>query len=275
MPPKRVRLGSCRQGKVISRELAVPARLVLVLALGCACAVACGGSVRLAATPSTPRGLAGHDGSADSDNDHDGILDADDRCPNDPEDKDGHEDAGGCPDPDHDNDRIADVDDDCPNDPEVYNGYEDADGCPDTTKITDGDPEYLILDRVNFAPGKAEILPTSFPMLDALAASLVGNPQITLVEIQGHADARGSDDYNIKLTADRAAAVKHALIERGVDGARLRSAGYGSRCPIDRRDHSDARESNRRVEFKIIQSTHGRHVPIPVICPAGRELMPQ
>jgi hypothetical protein len=56
------------------------------------------------------------------DNDKDGILDVNDKCPNDPEDKDGFEDADGCPDPDNDKDGILDVNDKCPNEPETING---------------------------------------------------------------------------------------------------------------------------------------------------------
>ncbi|MFP6684560.1 MAG: thrombospondin, partial [Polyangiaceae bacterium] len=67
------------------------------------------------------------------DNDSDGILDVDDRCPNDPEDFDGFEDEDGCPDPDNDGDGIADVDDACPNKkpaPKV----EDAEAQPDSER---------------------------------------------------------------------------------------------------------------------------------------------
>ncbi|HVY49541.1 MAG TPA: hypothetical protein VHB21_26795, partial [Minicystis sp.] len=65
------------------------------------------------------------------DSDGDGIPDARDKCPNEPEDKDGFQDADGCPDPDNDRDGIPDARDKCPNEPEDFNGFEDADGCPD------------------------------------------------------------------------------------------------------------------------------------------------
>ena len=66
------------------------------------------------------------------DNDNDGILDDDDHCPNEPEDKDGIEDEDGCPESDikdRDQDGIADVDDQCPDEPEDKDGYQDEDGC--------------------------------------------------------------------------------------------------------------------------------------------------
>ncbi|MCA9559913.1 MAG: OmpA family protein [Myxococcales bacterium] len=79
------------------------------------------------------------DGCPDPDNDQDGVLDTVDNCPMDAEDKDGFQDADGCPDPDNDGDTILDVDDSCPMDPEVMNGFKDDDGCPDEVPDTDGD----------------------------------------------------------------------------------------------------------------------------------------
>ena len=66
-----------------------------------------------------------------ADRDGDGIVDARDKCPDDPEDRDGFEDEDGCPDPDNDRDGILDVQDKCPNEPETKNGFHDEDGCPD------------------------------------------------------------------------------------------------------------------------------------------------
>ncbi len=77
----------------------------------------------------------------DRDRDQDGILDDEDKCPDDPEDKDGFEDADGCPDPDNDQDGVPDVADKCPNAPEDKDGFEDADGCPDPDNDQDGIPD--------------------------------------------------------------------------------------------------------------------------------------
>lgn len=65
------------------------------------------------------------------DQDADGILDRQDRCAGEPEDRDGFEDDDGCPDPDNDGDKILDTDDLCPGVPEDVDGHEDRDGCPD------------------------------------------------------------------------------------------------------------------------------------------------
>ncbi len=70
-------------------------------------------------------------GTTAGDSDKDGIDDDHDKCPNDPEDRDGFQDEDGCPDPDNDADGIPDDKDKCPNEPETKNGYLDEDGCPD------------------------------------------------------------------------------------------------------------------------------------------------
>jgi outer membrane protein OmpA-like peptidoglycan-associated protein len=225
--------------------------------------------------PEDRDGFQDEDGCPDPDNDRDGILDTDDLCPNDPEDRDGFQDEDGCPDPDNDADRILDHDDACPNDPETYNGTEDEDGCPDRGPVIVTETGIQILQQILFERDSAEILPQSFPIVDAVAATLVGNPQILFLEVQGHADERSSDDYNIRLTADRAAAVVEALVSRGIARDRLRSAGYGERCPIDPRHTDEAWDQNRRVEFRILRTTDGQTMTHDQIaCPAGRELIP-
>ena len=88
--------------------------------------------------PEDRDGFEDTDGCPDPDNDKDGILDTDDKCPNEPEDKDGFQDADGCPDPDNDTDGIPDATDKCPNEPEDKDNFEDADGCPDPDNDKDG-----------------------------------------------------------------------------------------------------------------------------------------
>ncbi len=193
------------------------------------------------------------DGCPDIDNDQDGILDVDDLCPNDPEDKDGWEDEDGCPDPDNDKDRILDVDDACPNEPETYNGVDDEDGCPDRGRVVVTDTKIEILDKIYFEYNKDIIKSESYPILDAIVATLQGNPDIQLIEIQGHTDERGSDSYNLDLSDRRAAAVRKYLIDAGIDADRLQSQGYGETQPIDNKSNEQAWAKNRRVEFLILK----------------------
>jgi outer membrane protein OmpA-like peptidoglycan-associated protein len=203
--------------------------------------------------PEDKDGFEDEDGCPDPDNDQDGILDVDDLCPNDPEDKDGWEDEDGCPDPDNDKDRILDVDDACPNEPETYNGVDDQDGCPDRGRVIVTDTKIEILDKIYFEYNKDIIKSESFPILDAIAATLQGNPDIRLVEIQGHTDERGSDSYNLDLSDRRAASVKRYLVKAGVDADRLQSQGYGETQPLDPRSNERAWANNRRVEFLILK----------------------
>ena len=197
------------------------------------------------------------DGCPEPDNDLDGFLDAADKCPNEPEDPDGYEDDDGCPDPDNDKDQIPDVKDKCPNEPETYNGFQDQDGCPDKGKVIIEGNDIVILEKVQFETGSAKILPGSNGILDAVAATLKGHPEFTVLEVAGHADERNTDAYNLNLTRLRAAAVMDALKSRGVQGSRLVSQGYGEYCPLDAASNPTAWEKNRRVDFKVVKTEDG------------------
>ena len=85
------------------------------------------------------------------DSDKDGIVDAMDRCPKDPEDLDGFQDEDGCPDIDNDADGRLDVEDRCPNEPEDDDDYQDSDGCPDPDNDNDS-----ILDVADLCPDEPE-----------------------------------------------------------------------------------------------------------------------
>lgn len=227
------------------------------------------------ACPDDPEDRDGYqddDGCPDDDNDSDGMLDMDDLCPDDPEDGDDFEDQDGCPDLDNDGDRILDVDDACPNDPETYNGEQDEDGCPDTGIVEWGDTGLTIFRKIQFETDSARIEQDSLEIVDAIAAALNGNTDVRLVEVQGHADERGSDEYNLALTRDRAAAVMEALVQRGVDRRRMRSEGYGEYCPVDARSIPVAWETNRRVEVKLIVDANGP-TGVEVSCPRARREM--
>lgn len=89
--------------------------------------------------------------SAPVDSDGDGLLGAADRCPTEPEDKDGFQDDDGCPDADNDGDGVADANDRCRDEPETVNQVDDADGCPE--KDEDGDGVFGAADQ---CPAEAE-----------------------------------------------------------------------------------------------------------------------
>ena len=184
------------------------------------------------------------------DGDGDGVPDRDDLCAGEPEDQDGWEDADGCPDPDNDQDRILDTDDECPSEPETYNGISDDDGCPDRGRVVVHDTNIEILDKIYFARGSAAVKPASDPIIDAIAATLQGNPDIAVVEVHGHASEDEPGAW--ALSGARALAVERALRARGVE-TRLTVEPFGPTVPIRRGDTEEAYEINRRVEFLIAE----------------------
>jgi outer membrane protein OmpA-like peptidoglycan-associated protein len=227
--------------------------------------------------PEDHDGFEDGDGCPEMDNDHDGLLDSLDRCPNDAEDRDGYQDEDGCPDLDDDKDGIPDAVDKCPREPENRNGIEDNDGCPE--KDTDGDgipdsrdkcpdedeiinfyqdddgcpdekPEPIedgVLGGIEFDAGGSELQPSSFKALDSLAAKLAAYPG-TEIEIQGHLDDRlGANAKAISLA--RAEAVSEYLQGKGVEGRRLKPAGYGSSKPVGPNRTANGRAANRRIQI--------------------------
>lgn len=203
-------------------------------------AIGCGRPAPVAVTPSF------------ADRDHDGVRDEDDRCPDALEDRDGFEDEDGCPDLDNDKDGIPDVDDQCPNAPEVYNGFEDQDGCPDHVH-PQFPTETTIEGVVLFGEGSAVRAGQAAATVDAVAAYLKANPQVVLLQIEGHADEPGKPEALLQLSQSRADAVRKMLIARGTDEARVRAKGFGAFCPRD----PASTAANRRVEFRVAKGAEG------------------
>lgn len=199
-------------------------------------------------------GFQDEDGAPDPDNDSDGVLDASDKCPNQPEDRDGFEDFDGCPELDNDGDLIQDSLDQCPNWPEDYNGYLDEDGCPDEKPEPIQEPKStassapIILKGVNFESGSAQLTPESYRTLEDVLKTLIENPSI-IIEIRGHTDNSGSFATNMRLSEQRALAVKNYLVARGISSNRIRAVGYGPKQPIASNATAQGRAANRRIEF--------------------------
>jgi outer membrane protein OmpA-like peptidoglycan-associated protein len=105
--------------------------------------------------------------------------------------------------------------------------------------------------QVHFATNKDVILPDSAPLLDQIAATIISNPNLKLIRVEGHTDDQGDDAYNLELSQRRAASVVRALVERGVDAGRLKAVGYGETRPIESNKKPAGRAKNRRVEFMI------------------------
>src|SRR5215218_4176253 len=122
---------------------------------------------------------------------------------------------------------------------------------PDRVVLTASSIE--IKDKVQFATGKAEILPPSFGLLDEVANVFVDNPQIEVVQVEGHTDSTGTAGINRKLSQERAESVLKYLAARGVDKKRMVAKGFGPDRPIADNNDEAGREQNRRVEFNILK----------------------
>lgn len=110
-----------------------------------------------------------------------------------------------------------------------------------------GAPATLSL-PVRFGFDSVEIAASARPQLDALAEGIKMLPPGVAVVVEGHTDAVGSEDYNLRLSQRRAHAVKEYLVTRhGIDPARLLDTGLGKRQPID--GLSPQAPENRRVQF--------------------------
>ncbi|HJL20133.1 MAG TPA: OmpA family protein [Sandaracinaceae bacterium LLY-WYZ-13_1] len=195
--------------------------------------------------PEDADGYQDGDGCPEPDNDLDTLVDQADRCPNEPEDVDGHSDSDGCPDLDNDGDNIPDASDDCPNEP----GPADEQGCPRVYQDVEVTSTGIVIhQRIYFEYDRARIRPRSYPILNTVAQVMRDFPDIT-VEIQGHTDSRGRDEYNMELSQERAEAVRSYLMQQGIAGERMTARGYGESRPIDSNRTAAGRAANRRVEF--------------------------
>ena len=199
--------------------------------------------------PEDKDGFQDADGCPDPDNDADGIPDKEDKCPNEPEDKDGFQDADGCPDPDNDKDGVLDAEDKCPNDP----GPPDNAGCPKKYEhIVVTQEKIELKQKIFFDTNKATIQPRSFSLLDEIAQVMRSRPSMT-VRIEGHTDSRGKRAHNMELSTNRAESVRQHLVGLGIDSGRMQAQGYGPDQPIETNKTAAGREKNRRVEFFITQ----------------------
>ena len=102
--------------------------------------------------------------------------------------------------------------------------------------------------NINFDTDKATLKSDGAKIVDEIFVLLNENPTLKL-SIEGHTDNMGSADYNKKLSADRANTVMYALASKGIDIAKLKSAGFGADKPLVANDTDDNKAKNRRVEL--------------------------
>jgi len=151
-------------------------------------------------------------------------------------------DAGnkGCP-LDSDADGVADTDDACPD----VAGEANLNGCPaETTQVTS------IGTGITFETASARLTTESRELLDSVARILARYPGVNLL-VEGHTDDSGDAAINLRLSEQRARACTTYLAGKGIDPARMQAVGFGETLPLVPNDTAEARERNRRVEFKL------------------------
>jgi len=109
----------------------------------------------------------------------------------------------------------------------------------------------VVLKNIFFDFDRSDLKPESFEEMDRLVSYLEHNN--VNIEIGGHTDDQGSDEYNDRLSQERAKAVYDYLVQHGIDSSRLSYRGYGKRQPIADNTSEEGRAANRRTEFKIVK----------------------
>ncbi|MDB5969228.1 MAG: hypothetical protein JWQ90_1678 [Hydrocarboniphaga sp.] len=193
-----------------------------------------------------------------ADDDNDGVPNETDQCPGTP--PGAIVNAQGCEN-DEDGDGVVDRLDRCPGTPAGTAVNEE--GCPVAKGCKTPAPgeaitlegcaagDTVVLQGVTFEFDQSRLTPNAKVILDGVGDALVARPEIK-VEVGGHTDAKGSDEYNLKLSEGRARSVEQYLIGRGIDTGRMSAKGYGESMPVADNETDEGRELNRRVELKIV-----------------------
>lgn len=188
------------------------------------------------------------------DKDGDGIADASDACPKLKGPASKNPKQHGCPD-DPDGDGIRGAADACPNERGLSDPNPRQNGCPkfvrvSADEITTSRPVQFVV----YGTTRAQTVdPVSDEILYEVRDAIQQNPDIELVEVQGHTDDSGTEEYNLRLSQQRADAVLSWLVAAGVPREKLVAKGYGFEQPLGDNRVKTGRQKNRRVQFVIIK----------------------
>ncbi len=185
-------------------------------------------------------GPAATNGCPDADGD--GVIDSEDECPNEA----GPAANNGCPYADRDGDGVLDKDDKCPD----VAGTADNDGCPgvDASVLETLNGEA---GRILFDTDKATIRTSSYETLDRIANIVKEYPNAQFI-VEGHADSRASNAYNMALSERRAQSVVDYLTSKeGVNAGQLTIKAYGEENPIAPNTTAAGMQLNRRVKLTL------------------------
>lgn len=165
------------------------------------------------------------------DDDKDGVINANDKCPNTPEAI--TVDAMGCPyDDDHDG---------------VINEYDQCMTTPAGRVVNESGCMYVVELHVNFETNKADVASDYDGKIQEVVDFMNDNKKYSVV-LEGHTDSRGSMKYNQALSERRAVAVKNVLVNEGIATNRISTMGYGETKPVASNNTKEGRAKNRRVE---------------------------
>jgi OmpA-OmpF porin, OOP family len=207
--------------------------------------------------PGTPAGAIVDENGCEADGDGDGVADSLDKCPDTPAGQQVGED--GCP-LDSDGDGVPDDIDECPRTPAGAKVL--ASGCalqgdcrtPRPGEQVDANgcavDKTFILRGVNFEFDSDRLTEDAKKILDQTGETLQAYADVD-VEIAGHTDSTGTDQYNLGLSERRSIAVKNYLAARGIEPTRMTPTGYGESQPIDTNDTPEGQAKNRRVELRV------------------------
>ncbi len=113
-------------------------------------------------------------------------------------------------------------------------------------------PRTFTLDNVHFNSGKAELTKSSYSEINELLEYMKIKEDL-VIEIAGHTDNVGEDEYNMDLSERRAKSVKNYLVSNGISPERIIAKGYGESQPIASNEIPEGRQKNRRTEVRILE----------------------
>ena len=197
-----------------------------------------------------------------SDRDHDTVLDEEDACPDVPGLRTTDPKTNGCPRArgDRDQDGVFDEEDACPDVPGVRTIDPRTNGCPPASDSVRVEQDRILFDEIIlYDLDSPRVKHASWGIIKKLAEFMNATPEILEVSIEGHADATGGEEHNLRLSRERAENVKRLLVQFGVDGGRIKPEAFGrSRLKVQTQR---AEAKNRRVEFWITRTRPGNAVP--------------
>lgn len=126
----------------------------------------------------------------------------------------------------------------------------------DAEKLAQGKLLYEVTlsdDKIKFALGKANLTDAGKEVLDNFISQLKAENKNVYIEIQGHTDSQGGDEYNMKLGQDRADTVRQYLSANGIPLHRISTISYGKTRPVADNKTKEGRSQNRRVVIQVLE----------------------